>query len=302
MHKPLKSLTHEELLTHIQFWVGEERKAQMELLECLAEVQRRSLHKDLGFSSLWDFATRYLGLSEGAAQRRIDAMKLSEIPEAKSALESGMLSLSNAVQLQSFFRAEKKQGIERTVEERLELVKEILAPKLDSESSKVSSGISQKELQRRLAETAPEVVLHSEKARVISKDKTELKVVLDSAVVEMLDELRNLMAHQLPQATYGELIAVLADEGLKRIRKKRTGQREPSPTEPQSAAATAVAPEPKSTAATAAAPILHQRSGFRPPESEAVSPSKPGKLAGTGRIRDASLCRPRANVARAGMA
>lgn len=226
MQNSLKSLTREELLTQTQHWVAEERNALMQLIECLTEVHRRSLPQEMGYSSLWDFARRYLGLSEGAAQRRIAAMRVSEeFPEAKAALENGTLSLSNASKLDTFFREAKKQGVEKSAEEKRQVVEEILSSRLrDGESS--SPGISQKECERRLAELAPEVNLHSEKARVLSEDKTELKVVLDSSVVQMLDELRNLMAHQLPQATYAELIAVLADQGLQRIRKKRTGQAE----------------------------------------------------------------------------
>lgn len=240
MQNPLKSLTREELLTRTQHWVVEERNAQIQLIECLAEVHRRTLHSEMGYGSLWAFATQYLGLSEGAAQRRIAAMRIcEELPEAKAAFEEGTLSLSNASTLDTFFRAAKKQGVERSAEEKKAVVEEILSPGTGGDS--ISPGISQKECERRLAKLAPEVILRSEKARVVSEDKTELKVVLDSSVVQMLDELRNLMAHQLPQATYAELIAVLADQGLKRIRKNRTGQAEEVKAAQPSAAAAAVA-------------------------------------------------------------
>lgn len=254
MQSPLKSLTHEELLTRTRHWVAEERNAQTQLIECLAEVLRRSLHSEMGYGSIWAFATKYLGLSEGAAQRRIAAARLSdELPEVKAALEEGTLSLSNASKLDTFFRAAKKQGLERSAEEKREVVEGILSPSAGGDS--ISPGVSQKECERRLAALAPEVILRSEKARVISENKTELKVVLDSSVVQMLDELKNLMAHQLPQATYAELIAVLADQGLKRIRKKRTGQAEEAKAAENPAAAAAVPPSTQTEEAVAPSEI-----------------------------------------------
>src|ERR1041385_6447405 len=69
--KLMKHLSPEELLARTKNLVPEERKATVALIEHLAEINRRMLYTDLGYASLWEFATRELGLSEGAAQRRI---------------------------------------------------------------------------------------------------------------------------------------------------------------------------------------------------------------------------------------
>ena len=100
-------------------------------LHHLAEIDSRKLYFRRGFSSLFDYAVKELGYSEGAAYRRIKAMKLcQDMPKTENRLQSGRLSLSTACQLQVFFekqvkkaREEKKQSLllktsQRPVEER----------------------------------------------------------------------------------------------------------------------------------------------------------------------------------------
>ncbi|MBC7690999.1 MAG: hypothetical protein H7222_04470 [Methylotenera sp.] len=88
----MKELNSSELISRTMTLVAEERRITLALIEHLAEISRRRVYAELGYSSLWDFATRELGLSEGAAQRRIQAMRLlRDVPEAAEALESGRL-------------------------------------------------------------------------------------------------------------------------------------------------------------------------------------------------------------------
>src|SRR5690349_18064623 len=84
--------------------VREERRITLALIETLREIESRMIFAELGYGSLFEFAVRHLGLSEGAAQRRIQAMRLvKSVPEAQVQLESGSLSLSNAAKVQGFF-------------------------------------------------------------------------------------------------------------------------------------------------------------------------------------------------------
>jgi hypothetical protein len=186
----------------------------------------------MGYSSLWDFATRFLGLSEGAAQRRISAMRLSEeLPEVKAALESGHLSLSNASQIHGFFKRAKNQGREKSNPEKRVIVSEILAVQLpavidtanpdNKKAADLPIGISQKKCEQLLADLAPEVKPTAERARPVAPGKVELKITLDSSAMETLKDLKDLLAHQLTHGTYSELITLLANQSHKRVRKGR---------------------------------------------------------------------------------
>lgn len=110
----VKQLDNENLLSQTKLLVQKERNIHIHLLHHLAEIDSRKLYFKRGFSSLFDYAVRELGYSEGAAYRRIKAMKLCrDMPETENRLQSGRLSLSTACQLQVFF---EKQG--RKVRER----------------------------------------------------------------------------------------------------------------------------------------------------------------------------------------
>ena len=106
----IKQLNNKELLSHTKLLVKKERRIHIQVLHHLAEIDSRKLFFKQGFSSLFDYAVRELGYSEGAAYRRIKAMKLClELPETANRLQSGRLSLSAASQLQVFFEKQDKK-------------------------------------------------------------------------------------------------------------------------------------------------------------------------------------------------
>jgi hypothetical protein len=216
MSKPLKQLSSPELLTRTKGLIAEERRITLLLIEHLEEIQARMLYAELGYGSLWEFATRELGLSEGAAQRRIQAMRLvRDVPEAKEALKLGELSLSNAAKVQSFRQAEKKLG------------RKADAPTLVAQVS----GLSQRECERALFEISPEA-LPRERERVVSAEaERELKIVVSAELYDKLQRIRGLWAHAMPEASYAELLERMADETLRRLEKSRgMGEREGSGT------------------------------------------------------------------------
>ena len=109
----IKQLNNEELLSRTKLLVQKERDIHIQVLHHLAEIDSRKLYFKQGFSSLFDYAVRELGYSEGAAYRRIKAMKLcQDLPGTTSRLQSGRLSLSTAFQLQVFFEKQNKKAKE----------------------------------------------------------------------------------------------------------------------------------------------------------------------------------------------
>jgi hypothetical protein len=79
---------------------GHERKVQVEFLLHLEEYDRRRAWAEAGYPSLWEWCLRVLHLREGAAGRRIAAMRvLRRLPKLAEALRDGRLSLSTVAQL-----------------------------------------------------------------------------------------------------------------------------------------------------------------------------------------------------------
>jgi hypothetical protein len=108
-HYPsLSYLSDSDLLLRAREISLEERKAGIALLHHLAEIERRRLHAAI-FGSLHEYVVRELGYSDGAAHRRISAMRLMKFaPEVEEKLERGTLTLSTASQIQNFLKTEKR--------------------------------------------------------------------------------------------------------------------------------------------------------------------------------------------------
>jgi hypothetical protein len=86
----------EQLLSECKKQVLEEKSATAKVLEYLIEIDKRKLWIKEGYASMYDFCIRYLGYSEGEANRRIQAARLSHRVEAvKTLLEKGEISLTN---------------------------------------------------------------------------------------------------------------------------------------------------------------------------------------------------------------
>ena len=81
---PLKALSNSELISRTKSLVQKERETHIQVFRHLREIESRKLYFSQGFSSLFDYAVRDLGYSEGAAFRRIKAMRLCrDLPEAE---------------------------------------------------------------------------------------------------------------------------------------------------------------------------------------------------------------------------
>ena len=120
MLRPLNicHLSDHELLASARELARQERYLNIRIIDHLKEIEARGLHIRRGYSSLFEYAVKELGFSEGAAHYRIQAKKLyTDYPEVKQQLEEGALTLTGAGQLQSAFdrhaRRQRKLARER---------------------------------------------------------------------------------------------------------------------------------------------------------------------------------------------
>jgi hypothetical protein len=96
----LTNLSDEELVSRLEAIRSEDRRLLARLLAHLAEVEERRLHLRTACSSLFDFCVRRLGMSEGAAFRRINGARLvRRFPCLLGSIERGEIHLSTLVLL-----------------------------------------------------------------------------------------------------------------------------------------------------------------------------------------------------------
>jgi len=206
MHANLKKLSDSELLVATKDIARHERETTTSVLWHLKEVSDRRLYCALGFGSIFKYTVEELQYSEGAAARRLSAMRLlSEIPEIAPAIENGTLNLSTVSTVQNFFKREKvDQGKEYTEEQKKDV--------LDSVSNK-----SKRETETILATLSPESVVGPEKTKPLTETKTELRIILDADTLNKIEKLRDLTAHQNPEGSYGVLLGILAEIALDKL-------------------------------------------------------------------------------------
>ena len=115
----LTRLSDHQLLASARELARQERILNLQIIDHLTEIAARGLHVRHGYSSLFAYAVKELGFSEGAAHYRIQAKKLcADYPEVKQQLEEGTLTLTGAGQLQSAFERHARRQRQRAREER----------------------------------------------------------------------------------------------------------------------------------------------------------------------------------------
>ena len=129
---------------------------------------------------------------------------LRELPEIEEKIQSGELNLSLVSQASTFFRSEQVKESHQK--------REVL---------QAISGKSVREAQRELVSraTEPEKLI-PERVRPISREYSELRLVIDQETLAQIEELRNLLGHKIPKASLSDLIRYGVELALKKHRPK----------------------------------------------------------------------------------
>lgn len=204
----LQSLKDGELLERTLDLSREERRITSSLIEHLREVNRRKLYCDIGCGSLFQYCIRILKMSEGSAQRRIDAMRLTEaLPEVKAKIESGELTLSVASRVQTFARMEPQAPLR-------ELVRAV-------------EGRSFRDAEKELLKLSSVPERHTpERVRQVAPALSSITVHVTDEQLARFEAARAKLAHINPQLSWIELF----DELAKRFLKEPAPRRSASPT------------------------------------------------------------------------
>lgn len=112
MHAHPSSLDTKTLAACLRTSAGEERDRQVDFLRYLDPFDAREAYREAGYGSLWQYCLRELALREGAAGRRIGAMRvLRDFPRLEAPLRDGRLSLTTVVTLRPVLTAENLDDI-----------------------------------------------------------------------------------------------------------------------------------------------------------------------------------------------
>lgn len=169
--------------------VQKENEQTLVVLRRIRVIEDKKIFAELGYSSIWEFATGYLGYDEGQSSRRIGAARLiRDFPEVEEKIKTRKMSLTVAAMTHTFIKRTKFSG--RDVLSRVE-------------------GKSVRSTQRLFLEMAPEAI-PNERVRPLSGNKTEYRIIADAELTKDLEDLKALRSHLNPGMGITELIKDMA--------------------------------------------------------------------------------------------
>ena len=247
----VSGLSDDQLLEQTGKLARLDHEVQVVVIDHLCEIEARRLYLRRGYSSPFDYVTRGLGYSAGAAWRRIGAMKLCvRIDGVRERLRDGSLTLDAAAQLQAAFeRRDRKRERAREARDSAAspkrgpsgialagparppapnaaldlsaqeaLVQEALVQEALVQEALVQEAVgkSTRQVMQMLAGVDPALVAPADRVRPLGEDRWELKAVIDEECQRGLEQLKGLLSHVDPHMTFGQLVGRLVREGLDR--------------------------------------------------------------------------------------
>lgn len=173
--------------------VQRERDALHELITELCGFDRIRGYQDLGYRSLFDYLTKGVGYSAGAAQRRIDAARLSkDVPDLGERLQSGALDLRHITIVSKAVRqAGKKRKI--SVLEKRNIIDQI-------------EGQCEAGAQKAVAEFFDLEVITETRRSVQKNESVRYEITVTREVAEMIDRAQALISHAVPSRNLADFL------------------------------------------------------------------------------------------------
>jgi hypothetical protein len=168
--------------------------AESDLIDILQHIDEKKVFVRLGFSSLFDYATRALKLSEAHASNFITvARKSKTIPELKHAIRSGVLTVSKARKITPVLTTDNSTHW-------IELAKTLSKPKLEKE----------------VARLKPQT-LTPERARYVTESRLELKLGVSEDLMKKLKRAQDLVSQKTrTSATFEDTLSELLNVYLQK--------------------------------------------------------------------------------------
>lgn len=232
----LSVLTDSELHDALVLKAGRERELLAEIIEHIAEVDRRKLYVQYDCKNLFDYMTRVLKYSAGSAQRRIDAARLlADVPDLKSNLQNGLLNLTQVSIVAQSIKAAKKESRPKTTIAQKRLMLNQVRGKTISQSQLIAA----QELK-----ISP-ITFEKKKTQADESVRIELNLTKEQAA--LLEQAQLLISHVDPGAS----IATVMEAALREFVKKRDPASIKRPQKTKSTSTMEVNPSPASPALNA---------------------------------------------------
>jgi hypothetical protein len=228
----LKHLTDSALFVRLEALVSQERGDVADIVEHLAEVDRREIAIDAGFSTLFDYCVKTLRYSEAAAFLRIRAARaVGAFPRILDDLRSGAITLDSVMRLSPHLSADNSdklldQASGATKREILALVASFDPNGTAPERDVIRPLPPKPPLSVNVSSTTTTASPHDSSAEIIAPpNRVRLSFTADNEFLLMVDQLRSLRRHKFPDGRLEDLLKETVAAMLSKIDPDRSVQR-----------------------------------------------------------------------------
>lgn len=205
--KNMKKLSGTHLIEELRVLVKAETKITGILIECLKEIDSRKLYLQLGHNSMFALLTKELKYTPAAAQRRIDAARLSRaIPELKESLNSGAINLSQVSLLAHAVRQKEKEqsgAIKVSVQQKQAMLEQV-------------QSLDLVETQKLFAQNL-DIKINKHELKSFQQDGSlRIEMTLTPEQVMDLQRVKELFSHQHLNPNLAEILGLLMTDYLKK--------------------------------------------------------------------------------------
>ena len=223
LHENVKQLSDKVLLDQTNYLAEHERGVSILVLRHIREVEVRRLFVELGYSSMYAYCIKHLKYSESKTMSRLASARLmTELPEIEKQIESGTLNITNLSKVQSFVRAEKAVQHELSKNEKLSLIAECQ----DKSTREVTKELIQKSHQPALLAEKFQMTSVVLSDGSLNLEYSKFEALLDQENIELLQEFKNLYAHDLRDSSNITVLNFLLKKAVQH-KKKKLGLHDP---------------------------------------------------------------------------
>jgi hypothetical protein len=208
----LQGISDDELEAGLNGLLSAGARVEARIVAHLAEVEARRLHLLAGYSSLYDYCRKRLGLSDYEAFIRIAAARVAfKYPVVFEMLERRQLHLTAICEVREFLTTENHRELFEAVSGKTKLqIREVLAHRFPQADVPA--------LLKRLPSLEP-----------LSPGRYRLQLTLSTEQKEKLELARDLLSHANSSGDLATVVERALDELISRLEKRRFGRTQPRP-------------------------------------------------------------------------
>ncbi|HEY6724424.1 MAG TPA: hypothetical protein VI197_10340 [Polyangiaceae bacterium] len=223
----LERLSDQALLTEFNELVRQDHHHVASLLRHIDVIDRRKLWARMGHSSLFGFLVRRYHMSESTADKRIGAARTARrFPLAFAMVARGEIHLSGIHRLKAHLKPENHEQVlalakHKTIREVDELLAR-LAPQPDVPTM-LRALPNPPNLPSPAPTPAPSPPRRDPDPTPLAPGRYKLQVTINQSTRDKLQELQDLLAHQIPNRDLSRILERALDALLVQVHKRKTG-------------------------------------------------------------------------------